>query len=404
MNHIEKTSADKSSAGFTFQDFVYVYTLLYLEPDQELGLEVYDDIHKCTLDGISLIQVKHSLGNSNLTDRDIDLWKTLHNWYTSRDEIPKKNELSLILYTNKEIGTQGFIQLFLNPSKNKEAIYLNSKSMLQDLEKKEREKIEKAKFEGKEPPTPNPILKYVKTIATAKESDIYFILDRFQIHSNQDDIVKKIDKKLLTFAIPNQKIVSTRNELLGALSAYVYAKVKLGEKTTISYSCLRNEIGFDRIIQLATSLATDFDIYYDRLGEVDHNELSFQESIFSFQLKDLGMSKSDIVDHGIEMVLTERIISELKLGGYFSEKEDTRLENKIRLAWKEFHKEVHEPTHITDEAHILAAKCCLKNSRRKQYFSGDSSLPSEMGSGKLIKLSNKPVIGWLKDWQERYSK
>lgn len=404
MSHIEKTAADKSSAGFTYQDFVYVYGLLQLEPGQEMGLEVYDDIHKCTRDGLSLIQVKHSLGDGNLTDRDIDLWKTLHNWYKSKDEIPKEKELSLILYTSKNIGTQGFIQLFLNSSENKREIYSQTKAMLNDLERKELEKAANAKNEDKKTPAPNPILQYVRTIADAQESDVYFVLDRFSIQFSQDEIVNKIDSKLATFAIPEQKIIATRNELVGAFVVYKYEQVQLNLKTLVSYECLRKEIGFDRVIQLSVSLDTDFEIYYDRLNEIDHGELSFSDSVFSLQLRDLGMSKSTIIDHGIEMVVTEKVIDELKLSGHFSAKEDRRLETKVRLAWKDFHAEVHENPHKTDDDHVDAAKKCLKWSRRKEYSSGDRKLPSEMGSGKLIKLSNQPAIGWRQDWEERYNK
>lgn len=404
MSHIENTAADKSSAGFKYQDFVYVYGLLYLEPNQEMGLEIYDDIHKCTHDGLSLIQVKHSLGAGNLTDRDIDLWKTLYNWHMSKDEIPQEKELSLILYTNKKIGNQKLIQLFLNPSKNKKDIYHQAQTILNELEQKELEKKSSAKIEGKEPPNANPILKYIRAIATANDTDIYFLLDRFQIHTNDEEIIKKIDNKLATFAIPEQKIKSTRNELVGAISIYAHERVQRDSKTLISYNCLRKEIGFDRIIQLAISLTTDFEIYYDRFNEIDHSSLSFNESIFSLQLKDLGMSKSEIIDHGIEMVLTEEVIAELKLGGYFSDKEDSRLETKVKLTWKDFHTEAHDIEHHTNENHVNAAKKCLNNSRRKDYFSGDRKLPSEMGSGKLIKLSNKPDIGWLSDWEERYKK
>ncbi len=109
MSHFENTAADKSAAGFTYQDFVYVYNLLQLEPEQELGIEVYDDLHKFTCEGLTLIQVKHSIGEGNLTDRDIDLWKTLYNWYMSIDEIPIAKDLTLVIYTNKNLGTQEFI-------------------------------------------------------------------------------------------------------------------------------------------------------------------------------------------------------------------------------------------------------------------------------------------------------
>jgi len=402
MSHFENTAADKSAAGFTYQDFVYVYNLLQLEPEQELGIEVYDDLHKFTCEGLTLIQVKHSIGEGNLTDRDIDLWKTLYNWHMSIDEIPISKDLTLVIYTNKNLGTQEFIRLFQNPSKNKAQIHSKAKEILKDLEAKDLEKNQSAKAAGKEKPSENPILKYVRAIADANKESIYFILDRLQIQSNQIEIIEKIDRKLKTFAIPEKKIESVRNELTGAVSIYQFSNVLSSQKTIISYDCLRKQIGFDRIIQLAISLTTDFESYYDRFNELDISKLSFKDGVFSKQLVDLGFSKNEIFDHGIEMVLTEQVIEDLKQQGHFSTIEDTRLETQISSAWKDFHGEAHEEPHATETAHVKAAKQCLRSSRRKEYSSGDKKIPTEMGSGKLIKLSNKPSLGWRSDWEEKY--
>ncbi|MEJ8676889.1 hypothetical protein [Chromobacterium amazonense] len=117
MNHSDKIAADKTSLGFEFQDLVYIEKLIELRPGQKLGLELHDDIHVETaaedgsIDDLLLIQVKHSVNEGNITDRDIDLWKTLHNWIKLIPDLPRHRKLTLQLYTNKNLNNQTFVSL-----------------------------------------------------------------------------------------------------------------------------------------------------------------------------------------------------------------------------------------------------------------------------------------------------
>ncbi|EPL5426452.1 hypothetical protein LLI34_004018, partial [Acinetobacter baumannii] len=124
MSHLQKVAADKQSLGFEFQDFVYIEKLIELKPTQSLGLEVYDDIHVTTNDEngdtkeLLLIQVKHSIDASNISDRDIDIWKTFYNWLKLVPELPDHLQLKFQLYTNKKLNSQEFVSLLKYPTKN----------------------------------------------------------------------------------------------------------------------------------------------------------------------------------------------------------------------------------------------------------------------------------------------
>ncbi|MEI7177821.1 hypothetical protein WCT65_02000 [Pectobacterium carotovorum] len=128
MNHSDKIAADKTSLGFEFQDFVYIEKLIELRPGQTLGLELHDDIHVETIGEDSsikdllLIQVKHSVNPGNITERDIDLWKTLHNWLKLVPNLPSCRTLTFQLYTNKNINNQPFVNLLKSPRQNIQAI------------------------------------------------------------------------------------------------------------------------------------------------------------------------------------------------------------------------------------------------------------------------------------------
>ncbi|MGF6599677.1 hypothetical protein P3T23_004405 [Paraburkholderia sp. GAS448] len=401
MSHLDSTAADKKSIGFDFQDLVLIHKLLWLEEGGRVGLEIYDDIHvESIMDGISLIQVKHSLLGGNVAERDIDLWKTLYNWYKAIPELPEGKAISFVLYTNKGLGNQSFIDLLKSPKINKDAIISSIKEILADIKEKD---LKKKGDKGKDF-SPNKILKYVQELASANPKDIHYILDRFEFHADQGSIIGLINSRLEFFAIPIERIDDARNHLIGAFETFKFETIKESKKVEIDYETFRIEMGFNRILRLACQLEADFDLYYERYGELDTTELSFLNSTFSEQLSDLGVSTVDIFDHGIEMVVTENLLAELKKGGTFSDAENRRIETQATLAWKSVHKSTHQDIDADEALHIQAAKTCYQQSLGKSLSLNRHALPEEVCKGKFIKLSDAPSIGWRKDWEKRYKK
>ncbi len=99
----EKVAADKTQLGFDYQDLVCLEYLIDMKPGETVGLEVFDDVHHERIcGGNALIQVKHSINDSStLTNRDIDLWKTLHNWSKALEELGPSG-VEFIFFTNKK--------------------------------------------------------------------------------------------------------------------------------------------------------------------------------------------------------------------------------------------------------------------------------------------------------------
>ena len=104
----ENVSADKTSIGFEYQFYYFIYKILGLKQGDKLGYEVKDDVHLELSNGeYILMQLKHSMKEksdgsiSNLTTKDIDLWKTIYNWINMINEIDegKYNEEKLRKYT-----------------------------------------------------------------------------------------------------------------------------------------------------------------------------------------------------------------------------------------------------------------------------------------------------------------
>ncbi|MFW5402424.1 hypothetical protein V2A85_22445, partial [Yersinia sp. 1252 StPb PI] len=141
MDIFDKTSAEKKSIGFSYQDYVALKHALELKPGESIGIEVFDDVHLESISGKkTFIQVKHSINNSsNVTNKDIDLWKTLYNWSEAIKLVDDK-DVKLVFYTNKKLTQEnGIVQLLSATIKNKKDIKAEIKSILKEHKNHEDE-------------------------------------------------------------------------------------------------------------------------------------------------------------------------------------------------------------------------------------------------------------------------
>lgn len=401
MIHSEKVAADKKSLGFEFQDFVYIEKLIELTQGQTLCLELYDDIHVETIaDGcvkeLLLIQVKHSIDSGNITDRDIDLWKTIDNWLKLIPELPVDSTLRFQLYTNKTLNNQIFVSLLKAPRQNILAIL--------DYIREIDSKIFEAESKKEPKDSVNPIAKYVKAIAETSDEELKFLFDRFEFYSDNSSIISRISDALLQLAIPVACLDETRKHVIGAFKESKFSKIIKGEKVVITFDDFRVDMGFDRIIRSARADPIEFDRFIDLYYNYQRpDKLSFTHSKFYEQLQDIGIDNDEIVDRGVEMILTEQFISSLQEAGSFSASENLRLENKAVTDWQLLHRQLHRRTNQDDEnEHLQASLDCYDKTMISPLKVSDLELPKNLSCGTYIKLSNFPRIGWRKDWKGKF--
>ncbi|WP_225547261.1 hypothetical protein [Chromobacterium violaceum] len=404
MNHSDKIAADKTSLGFEFQDLVYIEKLIELRPGQTLGLELHDDIHVETaaedgsIDDLLLIQVKHSVNEGNITDRDIDLWKTLHNWIKLIPDLPRHRKLTLQLYTNKNLNNQTFVSLL-------KASRQNIQKILDHIRQTEKD-ISSAESKKKPDDSPNPLAAYVKSVSQASDQDLTLIFSCFEFHSDSSAVIARLSAALRQLAVPTTRLEDTRKHVIGAFKESKFSKIVQGQKVVISFDDFRTKMGFDRIIRSARAEPADF----DRFIEIYYNyqrpdKLSFSNSRFYEQLKDIGIGEEEIVTRGVEMMLAEKFMESLKDSGSFTASENSILENKAVSEWETLHNHLHRRTQEDDEpTHRIASQDCYDKTMLTSLKAGDIELPRNLICGKFIKLSDLPRIGWRKNWQSKFKK
>ncbi|RKQ50612.1 hypothetical protein BXY85_1628 [Roseivirga pacifica] len=117
-------TAAAQGIGFDYQFYLFMYLSLELRYGQKIGFEVKDDIHIDLPDGSTILfQAKHTVltgsydKSQNLTELDVDLWKTISNWVdfikSSDDHEKFLNSHNFVLITNKSDGNNNFITSLL---------------------------------------------------------------------------------------------------------------------------------------------------------------------------------------------------------------------------------------------------------------------------------------------------
>lgn len=233
--HAEKTSAENKSVGFDYQFYFFLWKVLELKDSgQTVGLEVEDDVHAQLEDGTQVLyQLKHTIqtkadgSSANLTDADIDLWKTLFNWIetitdknANRATIPLQIEFvkssKFVLTSNKCISNNTIIDGIRNFKIDDDINKLIK--IIRDL-KTDNEKLKK----------------YVKTILSVDESVLSLFFKRVQFYLNKDNLIENCKQAIRAKMIPEAQVDRVYAEVESKIREENYHKIKNKEKIIISF-------------------------------------------------------------------------------------------------------------------------------------------------------------------------
>lgn len=392
----EQVAADKSQLGFDYQDLVCLEHLIDMRPGETIGLEVLDDVHHEKINGVKeLIQVKHSVNDSGtLTNRDVDLWKTLYNWSRALDKLGN-SEIEFIFFTNKRKTSQkGLVLLLDKDIKSISCIEKSISSIKEDIDSKEEAKKEGSPI--------NPIKKFVDHIDNLTFSEKSKLFNKIRFVFSIDDIFYRLKKKIEYFSIGESKSEDVLNYLLGVYRKKKYQLIKSGEKLVIDYDLFRNGFQFDRIIKITQDRKVDFSRYH---GFKNANNINPKDGVFAKQLSDIDIPSDDITDYAIEYAATSMFIQKLIIDGDFSDSEDNAINDELYSSWKKLHRRSYDSKNIEDDnEHKRIARNCLYDLEDAKIGVSNSNLSSSMVTGKSIELSDIQRVGWRKDWRNLYGK
>lgn len=359
------------------------------DDDTKITHELYDDVAVIKENSLELIQIKHSINEDNLTDRSYDFWKTISKWSNIIKTNPD-NILEFIFYTNRSLSkiSQCLLSELINDTKNYTTIRTFITKLFNELDKKEKIK--------KSVDSSNPIFKYVKDINNLHESEQKILFSKLTLVLSENTIIEDIKKRIKYFAIKkNKEIDSVYNELIGIVTDKRYDLAKKDKAFIVDYDYFRKELKFDLLIGLARIDDIDFDKYYS--FENDYND-DYRDKIFYKQLKDIEIDDKKISDYAKERAKTSTFIDQLDL----LPAQVNIINKKILDEWNIIHEDEYEEIYSTEFQHKKKARDCLKETKNANIEYQKQNLPRGLIVGKMIDLSNKPIIGWRKDWEEKY--
>ncbi|MBC1802494.1 ABC-three component system protein [Listeria booriae] len=413
----DKISADTIIAGFDFQYYYYLKCVMEMKENEQVGFEVRDDVHIEKANGEQiLIQSKHTVQTNtkgemiNLTNKDVDLWKTISNWIEivndendGRESLDKQLEYiektKFILISNKSMPEyKGILDMF-------------SKVSLEEIEIVELKKYISNLIGDGEKKTETNLR--IKRFLEQSDSWCKRFVSKLEFELEKTDIIGAIKGAIKEKLVPEQRINHVFRCIDSAMRERNFKNVLGRKKIVISWADFYDN--FTKYFEMARSRALPV------LKPIEKADLKGDEKSYTFvrQLLDIQeLHHSDATyDEDLIDYFTKKNYANLQIQNWIQDSEITseekqEMDQKSIAIWKNgFHK------HYADVRREVRAKSFeeLDGSKIDKIASNlyheilseklefkDTKLDLELSNGHFYILSDIPNIGWRYNWEELY--
>ena len=218
--------ATLQKAGDIYQYLIALRDCFELNDGDTLQIETNGDVSIINdVGGRFQREVKHHFGNTSISDRDIDFWKTLANWYVSYERV--KNFSNYILSTTAKIGENSPFYGWNNTAKTEKLTRLKDIGAVSKRNEKE--------FRSQ----------YNRIFGDSyDENHLLEILDKFTIEAAKNSITG-ISNEFSKYVghIPSEN----RDSYIGALLGEILIRVK-----NPPHKWEVTKLAFDKILQAQT--------------------------------------------------------------------------------------------------------------------------------------------------------
>jgi hypothetical protein len=396
--HTNKTSAETTSIGFDYQFYFFLWKILSLNPNESVGLEVKDDIHtELNNNEQILYQIKHTIQTkadgtpSNMTQSDIDLWKTLSNWAKvisdkndDRASVGKQLKFlsitSFVLASNKSESNSNSVLRKFSEYQAGSCALSDVKNVLLNISKKSSS------------PT---ISKYVADVLNLSGRVFSQFVKRMYFELGEDDIIRKCKTAIRAHMVSANKIDEVFAGIDSAVREDNFINIKNGKKIVITFEEFYAK--YKKYYELSRNGSLTVTPFLGLLPE------KLESQVFIQQMLEIGdVPLSDIesiakftrfrlkIKNNIERWLHQ---GELTIQEVESLERDAinQWENEFR---KTYRQSVNE-TEFNDKGLSV-----LDELRGKTLRLAGQDMDAELSNGEFYELSNSPCIGWRKDWEK----
>jgi hypothetical protein len=399
-SRIEITSAEDKSIGFDYQYYYFLNELLNLRKGQSVGFEVLDDVHIDRADGTHLlVQLKHTVQKNaqgspvNLTSLDTDLWKSISNWCKvitdpAEGRTTVQSQLAFIEVSSFLLAT--------NKSNNSANTFLSSFSEFKDGRKGHADlcgAIAALKSESK-----NESIQGWIDDALRLDSDVSKkFFENLSFALGCDEIIDICKTSISEKQIDASRIDDVFNAVDSRVREDLFCTVKAGRKIRVSFDEFNRNYRrhFDKV-------RSEGLVIRDFRPAMPENLL---DQTFIKQLLDIGDISEDktnfIAKFTTRCLQFRDNLEQWLQDGDITQSDIDDLEQEAEVLWEsQFLAAYPDPGTIADEA--ASARMIVKELRQKRLPLASVDLPVKMSNGGFYDLSDRPVIGWLRNWEDRY--
>lgn len=391
----DRTAADKSSIGFDYQYYFFLWKVLCLQPNQSVGLEYKDDVHTDLDNDIQILyQLKHTVQKSkstdkpvNLTSLDSDLWKTLSNWARliqdsnagrsqPHEQLKFVQKTIFVLASNKSISKYNSVSSLIDKIIDGEILSSNLKDEIRKIS-------EKSNSEN--------IKNYSESITKLSDDVLFNYFKNVHFELEQEYIIDKCRDATKAKMIEDKDVEIAFKLIDSTIKEDNFINIKANEKIIISFE----------------NFHMKYRKYFQRFQNSNLKFYEFNESLpsnlenltFIKQLIEIEDFDKDDMDSMIEYVLlmlkTKKNINNWSCSGEITHLDLLDLENNTILEWKNKWRAKYRK--FDESSHNDLALELVDDMRSKTIT--HNVLPNDLAisNGYLYHLSETPEIGWRKD-------
>ncbi|ACE99398.1 conserved hypothetical protein [Rhodopseudomonas palustris TIE-1] len=399
-SRIDTTSADDKSIGFDYQYYYFLNELLNLKTGQVVGLEVLDDVHIERPDGTNLlVQLKHTIQTNaqgapiNLTTMDSDLWKSISNWCkliidpadgrsSVKSQLDFLKHNSFLLASNKSGNKKNALLISVEAFQASTKSHTALLAEISALKSKSNDKV---------------ISRYIDDVLSLDGAVSETFFRNLSFALGKDKIIASCKASIAEKQINPSRIDDVFHAIDSEVRQDSYAAVKAGQKITISFDefTQRYRRHFDK--------ARSSGLLFRKFPPVLPDNLLNQT--FIKQLVDIN----DISEDSLELhskFTTRRLYFRNNVERWMQDGDITQsdlddLEDDASVMWEGKFLRAYSGRQSTEDERA-SARAIVGDLRQRKLSLASQELPLTMSNGGFYDLSNRPVIGWLSDWKDRY--
>lgn len=407
-----KRSAADIFIAFEYQWDYFVLSLLSKSIDSttEVSFELFDDVAiQQGQSSIVLCQVKHSVQKSkkgktiNLSNRDVDLWKTISTWIKIIDEIDPlelDNYLSNVefhLITNKTSEKNEFVKALDS---------FSQRNNISDFKAKIEEIAKSGKSDSELTGAITSFLsksyleKFVKQIVVISKPDCL-----------KNEILAMLHTRAL---IAKSKVRQVYNSLMTELRDVVKSDIENRKTIVFTGETFANQ--FQTVFEIGRATINfrhDYD-FSDFDG--DPKNLLFIQQLEAIKElpKQEGKRMDAIVSYTKEWFQFKNNLHELTDNNILIGDDILKLSDDVQAAWNNHHNSAYRMLDLSSsEDELCKAGCSVVDKMIGEYFNvGNAPLGQMLSHGCIYYYSNTPThlisdlpyIGWHIDWESKFKK